>query len=302
MPVSDLRDTLRSGFHLKEDEIAELENSITSKTENLSARVKLLGFYWFNKKWDEATPHLIWLITNHPEIDLLAWEVSQIGDLSKDKVLFDTIRLSWEEKLKKHPTNPSVLTNAAAFFLGSNKKRTIELLEKALKVVDDKESILFKLFQTYELEIAFDAKSKFIGRALQVQEKVIESNDDSAAAWTFLALLYLFNGKKEEAESASEKALKFVDSSEDSLLKARAHCVRGLIYLEGGKLGNAQKELLEQGTYPVFELANKLIESGELDIVKQYVKNNVEYWDISKVKYSKWITMLNMGLKPKLEH
>ena len=296
--MEDLRASLRSGFKLTDKENLELENSLQAVPTALDVRVKLLGSYWFKKNWDAAVPHLTWIIENHPDNEVLGWEAATIGDLSKDHLLYDALKACWEKMLKKHPADAKVLANAAAFFLLSNRRRSIELLEKSVKVDPDCSESLEKLSQTYEIEVGHNFKSKFLKRALEVQRLVVEQDKDSVAKVTYLALLLFYVGEKDEARQTSERAISLLSEKPDAKKLAKVHCVRGLIHVQEGNIDNAKKELLAQGHYPELALANKLMEMGQLQVVREYVEKNYEQWQVGRVQYLIWNSMLNFGIKP----
>ncbi|HMO21645.1 MAG TPA: hypothetical protein PKC98_11850, partial [Candidatus Melainabacteria bacterium] len=91
----NLNSVLRSGFKLNEAEILACEEALTENEEDLSSRLKLLGFYWFNKHWDACVPHLIWLIEKSPESEVLSWEAATVGDQVSDPELFKDLKNRW---------------------------------------------------------------------------------------------------------------------------------------------------------------------------------------------------------------
>lgn len=297
--MEDLRATLRSGFKITDKEALDLENSLQAVPTALDVRVKLLGSYWFKKNWDAAVPHLSWIIENHPESEVLGWEAATVGDLSSDHLIYDALKASWEKMLKKFPANAKVLANGAAFFLLSNRKRSIELLEKSVKVDPDCMESLEKLSQTYEIEVGHNFKSKHLKRALEVQKQVVEHDKDNVAKVTYLALLLFYVGEKEDARKTSERAISLLSEKPDAKKLAKVHCVRGLIYVQQANIDAAKKELLAQGHYPELALANKLMEMGQLQVVREYLEKNYEQWQVGRVQYLIWNSMLNFGIKPK---
>ncbi|MCA9817105.1 MAG: hypothetical protein KC652_18470 [Cyanobacteria bacterium HKST-UBA01] len=298
-PNQNLNSVLRSGFKLKEAEILACEEALTENEEDLTSRLKLLGFYWFNKHWDACVPHLIWLIDKSPESEVLSWEAATVGDQVSDPEMFKDLKNRWELAIKA-PTNPRVLLNAAAFFLASQPERSVDLLEQAHDMDAADDEILEKLASTYQLALKEDEKSPLLAKALTIQKELMERMPESKKQLIELARLYLYKGETREAKHLVDGALTSLTGSKDLPLLAEAHCVRGLIYLEEGLLNKAKDELSALPSIPKFDLANKLIARGELKAVSQYLKKNLKHWKAGKIQLALWIAQLELGMKPEL--
>src|SRR5512134_2040340 len=108
------RKLCEEGFRMSPDEAARLEAALEANSEDLPARVKLIGYYLIPRGIRERearkAAHTHWLIRHHPEV-----AVDYIA-LAKLEARKESERL-WLEALASRPNDIAVLRNASAFFI-----------------------------------------------------------------------------------------------------------------------------------------------------------------------------------------
>lgn len=116
----------RDGRGLSKNEAFELIRQLEVNPDDLSARAKLLGFYFYRglrELGKEATiqarrRHVLWVITNHPESDQAGMPEITIdpqGHDLADERGYEIAKQLWNEQIVKHQGNSKILQNAARF-------------------------------------------------------------------------------------------------------------------------------------------------------------------------------------------
>jgi hypothetical protein len=116
----------------------DLETALEGNPEDLAARAKLLGYYYYQwMKPGEAAAkaarrrHILWLIEHHPEAPLAGLSeatLDQGGNALADEEGYAEARKLWLARLNSGSGPPAALGNLAKFFQMTDK----ELAEKAL--------------------------------------------------------------------------------------------------------------------------------------------------------------------------
>lgn len=116
----------------------ELETQLESNPEDLSARAKLLGFYyyqWMRPGEDQAKAarrrHILWLIEHHPESPVTGLgeaTIDENGTSMADPEGYQQARKLWLAVLDSGNSNAAVFGNLAKFFQITDK----DVAEKAL--------------------------------------------------------------------------------------------------------------------------------------------------------------------------
>jgi hypothetical protein len=122
---------VQQGANLSRGAAQELEAQLEKNPEDLTARAKLLGYYWY--QWmqpGEAAAkaarrrHILWLIEHHPESPVTGLEeaaISEAGNALIDPEGYSQARKLWLSQIEAKKGNPYLLGNVAKFFQMSDK-------------------------------------------------------------------------------------------------------------------------------------------------------------------------------------
>jgi hypothetical protein len=123
------------------DQAEALEAELAKNPQDLAGRTKLLIFYRAKgvaelgeaKTIDARRRHILWLIANHPESELLSSELllPTNRDPLADPVGYAQAKKLWLEQTARADTSPRALGNAAAFFTADDKPLAEKLLLRA---------------------------------------------------------------------------------------------------------------------------------------------------------------------------
>ena len=117
---------VQQGANLSRGGALELEAGLEKNPEDLNARAKLLGYYWY--QWmqpGEAASkaarrrHILWLIEHHPDSPVTGLEEASIverGNSLIDPEGYEQARQMWLSLMESKKGNPYVLGNLANFF------------------------------------------------------------------------------------------------------------------------------------------------------------------------------------------
>ncbi len=133
--AADMHRLALSGRLLSAEELVALEKGVAEDATDADARVRLLGYYFSNQRKSSdyrvaRQRHVLWFIKNDPESKVLG---SPYGSLSphSDREVYYSAKKHLESKIEEDPDNLTILDNAAKFFTLPDRKRAIELLERA---------------------------------------------------------------------------------------------------------------------------------------------------------------------------
>src|SRR5579862_6072440 len=123
------------GRKLNEHEAKEIENKAAQNKNNFLLRVRLLSFYMLKKFASkdvrkQSNKHALWIIKNKPDFD--STTTSALTHLFKkdEEKVYSKAKEIWLKHVKKQPTNPKILLNAARFFYLDDKKLAEKFLLK----------------------------------------------------------------------------------------------------------------------------------------------------------------------------
>jgi TonB family protein len=99
-------------------EATALEQQLKTNPEDQQARGRLLGYYFQNAMRGPQMEHVLWLIQNHPESDLLDMRavISPTWDGPGAPAEYQRASALWREQISRHLNDARVLGNAAQFF------------------------------------------------------------------------------------------------------------------------------------------------------------------------------------------
>lgn len=193
------------GRRLSKADALQLEKRLEQDPHDLSARSKLLGYYFHRASRqlgvaatiDARRRHIHWLINNYPDSDLAGMPeitIDPAGHSLADREGYEAAKLLWEEQIEKHQADTAILRNAARFVQLHDK----QLAESYLKEANDSVS-LGLLYAEGVLKIAMQTHTGLpvgIGRSEQDNSfsiKAKQALDDSSDPKVLAsAIHYLF--------------------------------------------------------------------------------------------------------------
>jgi hypothetical protein len=122
---------VQQGANINRAAALELEAQLEKNPEDLTARAKLLGYYWY--QWmqpGEAAAkaarrrHILWLIEHHPDASVTGLEeaaLSETGNALVDPEGYQQARQMWLSLMEAKKGNAYLLGNLAKFFQMTDK-------------------------------------------------------------------------------------------------------------------------------------------------------------------------------------
>ena len=298
------------GSRLTAEEVESLEKQIEKDPNDITSRTKLLGYYfrkqYTNKSAREAKQkHVLWLILNSPESEVLATPNGQLNPLM-DKEAYSQGKEAWINQLKTKPANLKLLENSADFFLQHDRELAEQSLQKARSLDMENPKWPKKLGFLYSLGMMrkpLTAKNDAGGKALEQYEIAYELSTDSQRDYLrkSLAKVALAAGKPQKAKEYAEKMLS--KNSTGWSYGNNIHygnIILGKIALASNDIEQAKKRLIEAGKTPgspqlnsfgpSMALANELLQKGEKDVVLEYFELCSKFWKRARnlQKLHKW--------------
>lgn len=123
------------GRNMSAKQAEDLEAVLDTNPDDLSARTKLLGYYFMaGRKAPQVRAqrrkHVMWVIKIHPESELVALPYCGMDGITDPEAYVEAKKL-WIEQTQTHPQDARVLGNAGAFFLIQERNLAQNFLEKA---------------------------------------------------------------------------------------------------------------------------------------------------------------------------
>lgn len=131
----------QEGFRVNAEQARELEAQIARQPEDLSARARLLAYYYYNMKVDDFVRHAQWVIEHHPESQLAAselvlgaqWSVGFM-DPSKADAVQKAMQQLWREQAERHISDARVVGNAGRALKHADPAESERLLLRASQI------------------------------------------------------------------------------------------------------------------------------------------------------------------------
>jgi tetratricopeptide (TPR) repeat protein len=308
-------------------EAKALEDGLNNKPDNLTAREKLITYYFNavvtsqNSELEgKREQHVFWLIEHHPESDLAGEPEASIDPMGEfgSTEAYQRGKQLWLQEVENHPENPRVLCNAAQFLTLSDGKTAREFLEKAWALdPNDPQtaSILAQSYELEELEVASPddklalAKKAFSLRQVALEKSVGEERFyelGDAAKSAFEA------GEVAKAEQYATELLQSAPQIKNDWNYGNAlhegNIVLGRIALQRGDIVGAKEHLLAAGQTPGspqldsfgpnMTLAKELLEKGERDTVLAYLDSCAKFWKMDNGELQAWTATIKGGGTP----
>lgn len=291
-------------------EKASLEEQVAKTPEDIEARTKLLGYYFLKGRTEaDARParqrHVVWLIENAPDSEVLGLPYSQIDRILEPES-YNQAREAWLRILQASPEKLAVLRNASRFFLLHDRKLSEEFLLKGQTLDPKDPQWPATLGQLYSLELMSlpesPAKKAMAEKAFRQYELACDLSDAQGrdALLSALAKAAFAAGLIDDARKAAEKMLE--DEEAGWNLGNRIHqgnLILGRIALAEGNVDEAKSRLLLAGRTPGSPqlnsfgpnmlLARELLERGETEVVLEYFELCQKFWKSPRRELEQWV-------------
>ena len=117
------------GKGLSAGEAEALEKQVAGNPDDVAARTRLLGYYFRARADGAKLPHVLWLIENAPESEVLGLPFAEM-DKRIDPDGYQRGKTAWSAALAKQPQNLKLLANASRYFLLYDPELARETLER----------------------------------------------------------------------------------------------------------------------------------------------------------------------------
>jgi len=318
----NVEDLVLSGRKLTAEEVESLEKQIEKEPNDITSRTKLLGYY-FHKQYQNKLArkakqkHVLWLILNSPESDILATPYGTLNAIM-NKDAYSQGKKGWINQLKESPENLKVLENSANFFLLYDRELAEESLQKARSLDMDNPKWPNKLGHLYSLGMIrkpLNIKKEAAEKALEQYEIAYKLSTDSQRdpLLQLLAKSALAAGKSQKAREYAEKMLSQNNHGWNYGNNIHyGNIILGKIALASDNLEQAKKRLIEAGKTPGspqlnsfgpdMNLAKQLLEKAEKDVVLEYFELCSKFWKSGKDRLHKWSVVVKDGKIPDFGH
>lgn len=304
-----------SGQRLTAEEVEALENKIEQNPRDVTSRTILLGYYSAKQYQDEPARiaiqrHVLWLILNAPESEVLATSYGQI-DPHLNAQAYAQGKAAWIDHLKRKPDDLKLLEHSANYFLRQDRELARESLEKARSLDRENPRWPKALGRLYSLNMnsnSLKIKTDAAGKALEHFEIAYELSTDRGQT----ALLRSLAQAAFEANQ-TRKARKYAEE----MLRRPGHngnnshfgnIVLGRLSLKEGHLEEAKQRLIQAGQTsgspnlssfgPSMALAKELLQKGEKAVVLEYFELCSRFWKSNRGRLAEWSDAVREGKIP----
>ncbi len=316
MPLPDhaQQTLMMQGGRLSEEAAKALQIKADADPADVESRLQLLGYYWQKTIFTPAVrePHLklvCWVIENYPESKAAAVPESEVN-AGIDPKSYGIVRALWLKTIKDHPTNTTILGNAAKFFLLSERDLSEELLKKA-QTIDPQNPLwaqdLGQLYQLSSNHPLSEAQGReFAEKALEQFELALKLKGASNVNYYelgYLAKAAFHAGADDKAKDYAEQLIKTGDQGEGV---HHGNMILGRLALRAGDAEAAGKFLLLAGRStgspslgsfgPNMSLAKELLQKGHKDVVLEYLTLCGKFW--KNPKLGQWTATIQAGGVP----
>lgn len=309
------------GIRLAPEAVANLEKNVIDHPDDLAARVKILGFHFRRRVMEPdsrsaAQPHILWIIRNRPASSAAGSPMTSIMQII-DPDRYAEARGAWMEQLAKSPNDPTILGNAASFFL-LNDMPEAEALIRSAQALDPKNS---RWAERLGHLLSMKATRGDRPTALQAHRDSLDAFKKALEGKTGQARFYglgpvaeaaLRSGDLVQADSYAHELLSMAPNFESDWNYGNAiytgNVILGRISLEQKDLPAARSYLLAAGDTPGspqldsfgpdLTLAKQLLERGEKESVAAFFGKIGKFWKGHEAEVKDWQKAVEAGVKP----
>lgn len=309
----DLHSLALAGGELTAEAAAALEQQIEQNPDDVTARTKLLGYYFTGPPGEARRKHALWFIRNKPEHEIHALPYAEL-DAQEDTEAYSQGKSAWIGHLTREPDNLKLLEHSARYFLRCDPKLARESLEKALALDGANPKWHGELGHLFSLEMATKSGAVDAGAAVKAFEHYEAAYNLSAGMEKDVLLQEL--AKTAMAAGSLAKAREYAEAMLDRNKAGWNHgnnihhgnLVLGGIALKSDNIEEAKRRLTEAGNTPGspqlssfgpnMSLARELLEKGEKEIVLGYLELCSKFWKSGKEKLDTWSAAVRDGKRP----
>ena len=304
------------GAWLTSDEARALERAAETSSEDLPARLKLLGYYLTRDPASrQRHAHVHWLIERHPDIAIGGFGLI-FERVSKED--YEEGKRRWLVAVERHAADPKVLRNAADYLRMSDEALAAELLLRGASIDPDPSwhESLGRLRMAAARRAAPADRSRLAGEAVAHHERALSSKCEPVQRSCMLVELgeaQLEAGRIEDARTTALDILSEADRVRGTLQYGnaihRGHILLGQVGLAAGDVAGAREHLLAAAATPGspqlssfgpdFTLARALLDRGERDTVLSYLEDCKRFWPLGGL-LDQWKAAISRGETPSL--
>jgi tetratricopeptide (TPR) repeat protein len=305
-----------SGHDLTPDQVREMEAALEKKPDDLSARTKLLGYYFTRRASDPASAaaqqkHVVWIIKNRPDAAIAGTPFCSVIRTDKEKVAEATDL--WLKQIKAHPGDIPVLANAANFFLHGDPDKAEELYRQLEATEPKNPKWHDSLGRLYSLRKNGGAAAATLALKEYEQAQALDT-DDSSKFYRLdqLAMQACNADQLDKASQYGEELLAMAAKLPKDWNYGNAihhgNIVLGRVALKRGDTAKAIDCLLNAGKThgspqlnsfgPNMTLARDLLAKGEKDAVLQYFDLCRKFWAMGGEQLDVWAKQVEAGKTP----
>jgi tetratricopeptide (TPR) repeat protein len=303
-----------SGRTLTAQQVAEMEAAIAQHPDDLTARTKLLGYYFMSRHTGaaakEGRKHVLWIIKNRPEAEIAGTPFCMI-DAITDTDGYHEAKQLWLDQTKAHPKDSAIVGHAARFLSIHDRDTAKDLLKQAQSLEPKNPEWSDQLGHWYSRGGDKEGAAKALAEFERAQ-----ANDTSDLS-KFSRLDYLAKSAfdAQEFEKASQYAEALLKTGEDNSKNwnfgnavNHGNIILGRIALKKGDTKKADEYLLKAGQTPGspqldsfgpnMSLAKELLEAGEKETVLQYFQLCRKFWKTGDTRLDDWTKEVKAGQVP----
>ena len=306
--VMDAQRIAKSGRELSAEEAESLEKRIEQNPRDVVSRTKLLDYYFLKtfqnqSASDAQRKHVLWLILNSPESEVLSIPEGQL-DAILDAEAYTQGKKAWIDQIKRKPENLKVLENSANFFLHHDRELAVKSLQKARSLDVDNPKWPAALGRLYSLDMitsSLKVRSDVAEKALEQLEIAYKLSNDTArdALLPSLAKVALAANRSKKAKEYAGKMLSQNSPGWNYGNKIHdGNIILGRIALALDDVEEAKERLIRAGKTPGspqlnsfgpnMTLAKELLQKGEKDVVLRYFELCSKFWERGKDRLNEW--------------
>ena len=312
---SDANTEAMAGLRLNANQASELEAAVAKNPDDLSARTKLLGYYFKSRHTAadaRATQrkHVLWIIKNRPETEIAGTPFCQIDAIS-DPEGYHGAKQLWSEAARAHAKNSTILGHAAQFVFIHDRDLAEDLFKKAQQLEPKEPKWSDQLGHLYAMKNSKEDAKKALAEFEKAQS--VETVEESKFyRLDSLAKSALAAGEIEKASLYAQQLLKAGEKHPKDWNYGNSihhgNNVLGQIALKKGNVKEADEFLLKAGQTPGspqlnsfgpnMSLAKELLEAGEKDTVLQYFALCRKFWKSGSERLDDWTKEAKAGVVP----
>lgn len=298
------------GTRLRAAEVAGIETILEKVPDSLQDRLKLLGFYYVNRRnavYAEARKrNILWIIEKHPAFFVAGLPHAQF-DFRTEAPAYESGKKLWLKHLDASLENAAVLENAAKYI-------RVEEPAFAEKLLKQGEALLpFDSVWTIELGNLYlnwpnsSSRTELAAKAVVALERAVLLGPPASSKAIVVSNLAEASLDSREWDKAQRHALQAV-SLQDGFAVHSGNWILGELALRIDDVALATSYLLASGKAsgssalnaagPRMRLARQLLERGQRDAVLAYFEACASFWVSGRDRLAEWAATVRAGGTP----